>query len=60
MKKTYVTPEVIVHGTVEDITQNLDFIFGRGGRGGHGGHGGHGHHSGSGPGGPATWPPRRT
>ena len=46
MKKVYVTPEVIVHGTVEQITQGRGFSgfggFGGGGHGG-GGHGGGGH-----------------
>lgn len=44
MKKKYTTPELIVHGTVEDITQFSTvasiFGYGNGGRG-HGGHGGH-------------------
>lgn len=56
MKKAYVTPEVIVHGTVEDITQGspVSQIFG------YPGHKNDGHDGGSGPGGPATWPPRRS
>ena len=39
MKKAYVTPAVIVHGTVEDITQSWDVLqqsHGRGKRNGKG------------------------
>ena len=50
MKKVYVTPEVIVHGTVEQIPQGRGFGgfggFG-GGRYGGGGGGGGGRHGGS-------------
>jgi len=44
MKKPYVTPSVVVHGTVEDITQSTSIsrIFGYHGGGHGGGHGGHG------------------
>ncbi len=46
MKKVYVTPEVIVHGTVEQITQGRGFGgFGGGGHHGGGGHGDGGHGS---------------
>ena len=47
MKKVYVTPEVIVHGTVEQITQGRGFGGFGGGRYGGGGGGGGGRHGGS-------------
>ena len=42
MKKSYATPRVVVHGTVEDITQSttLSRIFGYPGYGHGGDHGG--------------------